>query len=129
MPDKIYLAELDAKTRFIPAGFPGPIVRRALGTPFMGHSGAVYLLQEIVNALYDTLFNFLPIARNTPEPVRNEPEIPWTAEANKVLETIVSKAPFISQISFGRELRKKAEALAAREGHATITPELLHRLG
>jgi len=58
--DKIYLAELDSKTRFIPAGFPGPIVRRALGTPFMGHSGAVFLLQEIVNALYDMLFNFLP---------------------------------------------------------------------
>jgi len=129
MPDKIYLAELDAKTRFIPAGFPGPIVRRALGTPFMGHAGTVYLLQEIVNALYDTLFNFLPISRSAPEPIRNEPEVPWTAEANKVLETIVSKAPFISQISFGRELRKKAEALALKEGHTTVTPELLQRLG
>ncbi|NTU96625.1 MAG: chlorophyllide a reductase subunit Z, partial [Chlorobiaceae bacterium] len=30
--DKIYLAEIEAKTRFIPAGFPGPVVRRALGT-------------------------------------------------------------------------------------------------
>jgi len=63
--DKIYLAELDSKTRFIPAGFPGPIVRRALGTPFMGHSGAVFLLQEIVNALYDMLFNFLPLNRQS----------------------------------------------------------------
>ena len=123
--DKIYLAEIDAKTRFIPAGFPGPIVRRALGTPFMGHSGAVYILQEIVNALYETLFTFLPItSKSSPaeQPVR---KISWTKEANIVLEAIVAKAPFISQISFGRELKKKAEALAAKQGKDTVTPDLL----
>jgi len=126
--DKIYLAEIDAKTRFIPAGFPGPIVRRALGTPFMGHSGAIYLVQEIVNALYDTLFNFLPISR----PSGGEPpaakKITWTKEANAVLEEIVQKAPFISQISFGREMKKKAEALAAQQGKETVTPDLLRTM-
>ncbi|MCG8375452.1 MAG: chlorophyllide a reductase subunit Z [Chlorobiales bacterium] len=126
--DKIYLAEIDANTRFIPAGFPGPIVRRALGTPFMGHSGAVYLIQEIVNALYETLFTFLPITRKSAQVEEPTRKISWTQEANAVLETIVANAPFISQISFGRELKKKAEALAAKQGKDTVTPDLLQML-
>ena len=126
--DKIYLAELDAKTRFIPAGFPGPIVRRALGTPFMGHSGAVYIIQEIVNALYDTLFTFLPITSKSAQASLPAGKISWTKEANAVLEAIVAKAPFISQISFGREMKKKAEALAAKQGKDTVTPDLLQML-
>ena len=126
--DKIYLAELEAKTRFFPAGFPGPIVRRALGTPFMGHSGAVYLIQEIVNALYETLFTFLPITGKTASENQPQRKISWTSEANTVLEAIVAKAPFISQISFGRELKKKAEALAAKQGKDTVTPDMLQML-
>ena len=129
MPDKIYLSEANATTRFIPAGFPGPIVRRALGTPFMGHSGAIWLIQEIVNALYDILFNFLPITRrqNGP-PLQQAPAIAWTAEANAALEEIVKKAPFISQISFGRELKRKAEAHAATRGKELVTPEILREI-
>ncbi|MBM3163256.1 MAG: chlorophyllide a reductase subunit Z [Chlorobi bacterium] len=126
MPDKIYLAELDAKTRFIPAGFPGPVVRRALGTPFMGHSGAVWLLQEIVNALYDMLFNFLPLQKRS-SGAAQEPEaaVTWDREAERLLNELVKKAPFISQISFGRELKKKAETLARKTGQETVTAELL----
>ncbi len=122
--DKIYLAELEAKTRFIPAGFPGPIVRRALGTPFMGHSGAVYLLQEIVNSLYDMLFNFLPLNRRTAveEPAQ---KVAWSNEANALLNDIVKKAPFISQISYGREIKRKAELLTLKQGKECVTPELL----
>ncbi len=128
MPDKIYLAEIDSKTRFIPAGFPGPIVRRALGTPFMGHSGAVWLIQEIVNALYDILFAFLPITKRQTGATQPTPRISWTPEANTLLEEIVKKAPFISQISFGRELKQKAEAHAAKRGKDAVTPELLREI-
>lgn len=130
MPDKIYLAEADARTRFIPAGFPCPIVRRALGTPFMGHSGAVYLIQEIVNALYDTLFNFLPISkRQTLQSQEQQAKkITWSDEANAMLDEAVKKAPFISQISYGRELRRKAEVQAARQGSDTVTPALLQQI-
>lgn len=129
MPDKIYLAELDAKSRFIPAGFPGPIVRRALGTPFMGHSGVIWLVQEIVNALYDTLFNFLPITKRQSASVPAAQPLKWTPEANAILDGIVQKAPFISQISFGRDLKRKAETLAASRGTDTVTPEILQQLG
>ncbi|NTW83283.1 MAG: chlorophyllide a reductase subunit Z [Chlorobiaceae bacterium] len=126
--DKICLAELDAKTRFVPAGFPGPIVRRALGTPFMGHSGAIYLIQEIVNALYDMLFNFLPINSRSSVQQDSGARITWSSEANAVLNEIVRKAPFISQISFGRELKKKAELFARKQGRETITPDILQML-
>lgn len=122
--DKIYLAEIDAKTRFIPAAFPGPIVRRALGTPFMGHSGAIYLLQEIVNALYETLFTFLPLNRRT---VVEEPtqKVAWSNEANALLHEIVKRAPFISQISFGREVKRKAEVMAIKQGLECVTIDVL----
>ena len=123
--DKIYLAELDSKTRFIPAGFPGPIVRRALGTPFMGHSGAVYLLQEIVNALYDMLFNFLPLNRRTTTMEEPAQKVAWSSEANALLNEMVKKAPFISQISYGRELKRKAELFTLKQGKESVTPELL----
>jgi chlorophyllide a reductase subunit Z len=123
--DKIYLAEIDAKTRFIPAGFPGPIVRRALGTPFMGHSGAVYLLQEMVNALYDMLFNFLPINRQTTAVEEPAQKVAWSSEANALLNEMVKKAPFISQISYGRELKRKAELFTLKQGKENVTPELL----
>ncbi|NTU59341.1 MAG: chlorophyllide a reductase subunit Z [Chlorobiaceae bacterium] len=128
MPDKIYLAEIDAKTRFFPAGFPGPIVRRALGTPFMGHSGAVWMIQEIVNALYDMLFNFLPITRRQKGDAPPPPAVSWTPEANAILEEIVRRAPFISQISFGRELKRKAESHAAKMGKDTVTPDILKQI-
>jgi len=52
-------------------------------------------------------------------------KVVWTSEANALLNDIVKKAPFISQISFGRELKKKAELLTLKQGCETVTPELL----
>jgi chlorophyllide a reductase subunit Z len=122
--DKIYLSEVGAKTYFIQSGYPGPFVRRALGTPYMGFSGAVYLVQEIVNILYDTLFQFLP-SHKSDVTLENETPLEWTAEANAVLVERTKRAPFISQISFSRDLKKKAERQARLKGLKVVTADIV----
>lgn len=123
--DKIYLSEAGAKTYFIQSGYPGPFVRRALGTPYMGFSGAVYLVQEIVNILYDTLFQFLPAHKSDADFAENDAPMEWTTEAKTMLAERTKRAPFISQISFSRDLKKKAERLARNKGLNVVTPDVL----
>ena len=134
--EKIYLSEAGARaTNFLPAGFPGAAVRRALGTPYMGYSGAVYVVQEIVNGLYDALFNFLPVdkayaaARGGPGALpANVPQagnMRWQPQARALLDAELEQLPFIPRISASRELQLKVETLAHSRGVAEVTPELV----
>jgi chlorophyllide a reductase subunit Z len=131
--EKIYLSEAGARfANFIPAAFPGPVVRRALGTPFMGYSGAVYLVQEIVNRLYEALFNFLPVdsayaqrANGTAPPATRPGNLPWQPEAKALLDAALEKLPYIPRISASRQLQMQVEALAQQRAEMVITPELV----
>jgi chlorophyllide a reductase subunit Z len=118
--ERMYLAESGSRAMYIPASFPGAIIRRHTGTPFMGYGGATYLVQEVCNALFDALFNILPLASELDKvdatPSRLHSELRWTDEAQHALEQLVSAEPVLVRISAAKRLRDAAEREARQAG-------------
>ncbi len=118
--ERMYLAESGARAMYIPASFPGAIIRRHTGTPFMGYSGAVYIVQEVCNALFDALFNILPLASDLDKvdatPSRLHHELRWTDEAQQALADLVNAEPVLVRISAAKRLRDAAERDARQAG-------------
>jgi len=132
--EKIYLTEAQAKaTHFVPAAFPGAVVRRALGTPFMGYSGVIYIVQEIVNRYYDLVFNFLPFdnvaaagqLKEVSNPLTAASKLVWSEAARARLEQQLEGIPWISRISASRELRAQVETYAVKHQVREVTPEIV----
>jgi len=125
--ERMYLAEAGGRAMYIPASFPGAIVRRHTGTPFMGYSGATYLVQEVCNALFDALFGILPIGTEldrveaTPARAGRPATTPWDEEAHRLLERLVEREPVLVRISAAKRLRDRAEHEAREAGEDRIT--------
>lgn len=97
----------------------------------MGYAGAVYLVQEVCNALFDALFHILPLAsemdKTSPTPARLEQALPWDEAARMTLDTLVNQQPVLVRISAAKRLRDAAEHEARRTGNDIVTAETLAR--
>ncbi len=143
--EKIYLSEAASRaTHFIPATFPGPVVRRTTGTPFMGYAGAANIMQELVNRFYEMVFNFLPVETVKPAggppgqggppqaPAAGQPQgavsaetMAWTPEAAERLSSAIEQVPFLARISASRALRLASEQAARAKGASEVTLDLV----
>ena len=124
--ERMYAAEAGGRSMFVPASFPGAVIRRATGTPFMGYAGATWLIQEVCNALFDALFAIIPAAAQLDAveatPARQLTEIAWDVTAKDRLDAAVERAPVLVRISMAKRIRDAAERAARRAGQTIVTP-------
>lgn len=127
--ERMYSAERGGRSIYIPASFPGAAIRRHIGTPFMGYSGATYLVQEVCNALFDALFNMIPLSTQLDAveatPAREHHELPWDGDAKARFDEVIEAQPVLVRISAAKRLRDAAEQSARRHGDTRVSGDRL----
>ena len=133
--ERMYLSEVSGgpmRTAFIPASFPGAVIRRHTGTPFMGYSGASYLVQEVCNALFDALFHILPLGTDMDKVEATHargvvvPNASWQDDAQSLLRDLVQHQPVLVQISAAKRLRDLSEQLTRDAGGDVVHADHVH---
>ena len=134
--ERMIVAQEKLPSLFLQCSFPGAVVRRATGTPFVGYAGAVWLLQCVCEALFDVLFANLPTSAVPPERARvptrelmhdapavmatsgkgQNSVIAWTDDAKAAAELTLKRVPFFVRVSVNKKLRSEAEKLARARG-------------
>jgi chlorophyllide a reductase subunit Z len=121
--ERMYLAETGGRspTSRLPFGRHHPA---HTGTPFMGYSGASYIVQEVCNALFDALFHIIPLGteldRIQATPARFIPDLAWDEDARAALEELVEAQPVLVRISAAKRLRDNAEHQARLAGRTHV---------
>ena len=127
--ERMYLSEVSGgpmRAAFIPASFPGAVIRRHTGTPFMGYSGASYVVQEVCNALFDALFHILPLGTDMDKVEATHargvvvPNADWQDDAQVLLRAFVQHQPVLVQISAAKRLRDLSEQLTRQSGEEMV---------
>ena len=145
--ERMIVAQEKLPSLFLQCSFPGAVVRRATGTPFVGYAGAVWLLQCVCEALFDVLFANLPTSAAPPEKalvatrevMRDALEtvsasgrgqnsvIAWSDDAKALTELTLKRVPFFVRVSVNKKLRSEAEKLA-RERDGVVDAGIIREL-
>lgn len=126
--ERMYLAETGGRAIFLPASYPGTLIRRHTGTPYMGYGGACYLVQEVCNSLFDALFNILPLGTELDQAAATPSRltIDWDSDAQQALDEIIEAEPVLVRISAARRLRDAAERNARGSGADQVKVNHVH---
>ena len=125
--ERMYLAEVARPQRSIfPASFPGAVIRRHTGTPFMGYAGATYLVQEVLQRAVRCAVPHPPARYRARQgratPARLQAELPWNDDAKAALDRLRRCAS-----GAGPHFRRQTAARRCRARCASQRPGARHR--